>query len=64
MSSIDKAVMKGDAPKQDMDLMMQPFNQLESRLGHAPMCINILGQLCLIATQKDFSLKETGSRYL
>ena len=61
MASLDAAVMKGSAPKEEMQLMLQPFNQLENRLGSAPLCINILGHLCLISTQKDFSLKETGS---
>ena len=59
-SLIDQAVMKGNAAKEDLDLMLAPFNKLENRLSVAPQCINILGHLCLISTQRDFSLRVEG----
>lgn len=34
------------------------FEKVEGQLGKAPLCIELLAQLCLIATKKDFSLLE------
>ena len=48
-------------PKDDFLQMMQPFDNMASQLGSAPLSINILGQLCLVATEKDFDLRVEGA---
>ena len=39
------AVTKGDQAKEDMVMMLQPFNNMSAQLGAAPICISILGQV-------------------
>jgi hypothetical protein len=41
----DKQMTKGDQDKEDMVMMLQPFNNMSAQLSAAPLCINILGQV-------------------
>ncbi len=40
-------VTKGDQAKEEMVMMMQPFNNMSAQLSAAPLCISILGQVCV-----------------
>uniref|UniRef100_A0A7M5XCY4 Uncharacterized protein n=1 Tax=Clytia hemisphaerica TaxID=252671 RepID=A0A7M5XCY4_9CNID len=60
MAQVDKAVT-GIVSQQDEFLtMMQPFDQMSAKLSGAPMAINILGQLCYIATGVEVDLRVEG----
>ncbi len=52
-------VTKGNQIKEDMVMMLQPFTDMEGQLSAAPLCLSILGQICLVATGRDFSLTDS-----
>lgn len=60
MSNIEQSIAKLSDPKNDFLQQMQPFDNMASQLGSAPLAINVLGQLCLIATEVDFDLRVDG----
>ena len=39
------AMTKGDQAKDDLVMMLEPFNNMSAQLGAAPLCISILGQV-------------------
>ncbi len=43
--NFDQEVTKGDQDKEDMVMMLQPFNNMSAQLSAAPLCISILGQV-------------------
>ena len=47
------AVTKGDQAKEDMVMMLQPFNNMSAQLGAAPLCISILGQVKKLKEQRN-----------
>jgi hypothetical protein len=48
---------KGDSGKADAALALSPFTDAASQLSAAPLCLAILGQLNIIATGPDFTLR-------
>jgi hypothetical protein len=48
----------GDKPKEMDELFDKPFDTMGSQLSAAPMALKILGQLTLVATNRDFALND------
>jgi hypothetical protein len=48
----------GDKPKEMDELFKKPFDTMGSQLSAAPMALKILGQLTLVATNRDFALND------
>jgi hypothetical protein len=40
-----RQMTNGDQDKEDMVMMLEPFNKMSSQLSAAPLCIGILGQV-------------------
>ena len=53
---LQESFCKGSNEKEDFALAVQPMELLNA----APLSVNILGTLCLLATGDDFSLKVEG----
>ena len=56
---LQESFCKGSNEKEDFALAVQPMELLNA----APLSVNILGTLCLIATGDDFSLKVEGADF-
>ena len=58
--NVQTELYKGGKDKQDMEMQMAPFVQMEANLVAAPLSLNILGQLCIVAASspRDFPLKR------
>ena len=52
-NDFEVAVTKGDQAKEDMVMMLQPFNNMSAQLGAAPLCISILGQVKKLKEQRN-----------
>ena len=59
IDKLQEEYCKGSKEKEDFALANQPVELLSA----APLSVNILGTLCLIATGEDFSLKVEGSDF-
>ena len=51
IKEFEKQVTSGDKCKEDAQFILSPFMQMESQMSAAPLCLSIMGQLCLIATE-------------
>ena len=49
LTKFNSEISKGDQLKQDQVLMNRSRLDIEGNLVAAPMCLNLMGQLCLIA---------------
>jgi hypothetical protein len=45
---------KGNQAKDDMVMMLEPFNNMSAQLGAAPLCISILGQVCVSSCSHEY----------
>ncbi len=45
MRGFANQVTKGDQAKEDMVMMLKPFDNMSAQLGAAPLCVSILGQV-------------------
>ena len=51
-------VTKGDSLKDDFAMANKEFANATNHLASAPLCISTMAQICLVATNRDFSIDD------